>query len=73
MDAVEFRVNNGAIEYRTLVFAVEYQRGDDCSHEWEVAVSNGDYSEWMPFPSARVGTSESLRSSYDCGAKRVRK
>jgi hypothetical protein len=69
MNAAEFRLNNGVVEYRTLIFRGVWIKSED-GYEYQDASVEDGYTEWMPFPVAKTATVTSL-SPYDCGTRRV--
>lgn len=49
METVEFRVNGGIVEYRTLIVYCGVQKNSD-GDEYDGPLEENGYTEWRPFP-----------------------
>lgn len=51
MEAVEFRLNGGIVEYRTLIVYCGVKKSPD-GDEYDGPLEDDGYTEWLPFPVA---------------------
>lgn len=72
MESVEFRLHNGVVEYRALIVRSSTVRNCD-GDEYDGPLEEHGYTDWMPFPTPRIATCDSLKSSYDLSARRAGK
>jgi hypothetical protein len=53
MEAVEFRLNGGIVEYRSLIVYCGIHKNSD-GDEYDGPLEENGYTDWRPFPVAPI-------------------